>query len=296
MTREKEILMRSLLFVPGHIDKYMHSALTSKADVLLPDVEDSVPTEADKKTAVKNIVQFAESGKFKNLQVFPRVDLDFNYPVLNKLAIPGITGFMIPKVKNAFDVREMNARLSVIERNTNVRYGTYKLIPLIETAAAVLHAEEISRASERVIALAFGSEDYLSEITGLGVRDETSFATARAWISIAAKAAGILAIDTVNTNVFDIEVLNKKCKEARCLGYDGSLILHPVEIEHVHRWFSPSEEEMELARDIIKKSEEAKKKGKGVAIINNRFVGPPMVASAKNMIEKHKLIQKNKRQ
>ncbi len=282
------------MFVPGHIEKYMNAAWRSGADILLPDLEDSVPTSDDKKKALENIEMHALEGKFNGLPVFPRVN-DAESGIVGgeiwRLAINGITGFIIPKIKTGQDIIFFSNLIWEIERVKNIPFGTFKLIPLIETAAAVMNIQSICSASARIVAVAFGAEDFMNDLQGVRDTAGHSIFTARAMIAMAARASGIAAIDTVHTNVFDFDDLQKNCETARGLGFDGMLALNPKEIPVIHSWFSPSESDVERAREIIRLSEQASGYGKGVAIIDGKFIGPPMVELAKKTIEKYNMIQ-----
>ncbi|MEA1873932.1 MAG: aldolase/citrate lyase family protein, partial [Bacteroidota bacterium] len=170
----------------------------------------------------------------------------------------------------------------------------FKIIPLIETAAAVLNAQEICKASSRVVAIAFGCEDFLSDLEGIHDKAGQSIFTARAMISMAARANNVIPIDTVHVRIHDLEELENNLQLAKKLGFEGMLILHPKELPLAHQYFSPDEQEVNDAKTMLELAEEAKKDAKGVALMNGKFIGPPMVASAKKTLKKHELIsQKN---
>ncbi len=101
----------------------------------------------------------------------------------------------------------------------------------------------------------------------------------------------VAPVDTVHIKVHDLADLEKNLKLAKILGYEGMLVLHPKEIELVHRYFSPTDQEITEAREMLKLAEEAGKEGKGVAVMNNKFVGPPMVLAAKTVLRKLDLIK-----
>ena len=113
---------------------------------------------------------------------------------------------------------------------------------------------------------------------------------------MAARAAGIIPIDTLHTDVHDLNDLGKNLKVSKALGFEGMLCLHPKEIEHAHRYFTPSESEYERAKELLKLNEQAKKQNIKVAIIEGRFIGPPMIKTAKKIIERYELIKKGTRE
>lgn len=291
-------LLRSLMFVPAHNERLMNSANRSAADALLLDIEDSVQPRENKEKARNLIIRKLEEGYFKNHLVFPRVNDRESGELLKDvmaLTIEGIDGFMYPKSQTGQDVYFFAKLLETIEYEKGIPSGTFKIIPLIETAAAVLNAQEIIQASERVIGIAFGCEDFITDLKGIHDKEGSSIFTARAMIAMAARANKVIPIDTVHISVHDLEDLEKNLKIAKELGFEGMLILHPKELELAHNYFSPTEKEIEEAREMLRLNEEARKDNKGVAIMNGKFIGPPMVLSAKETLRKASIIEeKNK--
>ncbi|MBK6345984.1 MAG: CoA ester lyase [Bacteroidales bacterium] len=288
-----DFLMRSLMFVPGHNEKLLASAEKSTADVLLLDIEDSVQPLSNKQVARDNIIQWVTRGAFKNHLVFPRVNDRESGQLLAdllQLTIPGVDGFMYPKSYTGQDVYFIDKLLDTIEYEKGIPQGTFKLIPLIETSAAVLNAQEICKVSKRVIAIAYGSEDFITDLEGIHDSTHQSLYTPRAIIAMAARANKVIPIDTVHINVHDLEDLEHNIIVAKKLGFEGMLVLNPKELPLVHQHYSPSEKEVTDANEMLKLSEEASQSGMGVALMNGKFIGPPMVLAAKKTLKKHKLI------
>lgn len=287
-------LFRSLMFVPAHNDKLMVSASKTDSDVLLLDVEDSVQPVENKQVARDNIIKYVSDGAFKKHYVFPRVNDRESGQLLKdltQLTIPGVHGFMYPKSYTGQDVYFIDKLLDTIEYEKGYPVGTFKLIPLIETSAAVLNAQDICTASKRVVAIAFGCEDFVNDLGGIHDIAGQSILTPRALIAMAARANNVIPIDTVHIRVHDLADLEKNLSVAKNLGYEGMLVLNPKELPLVHRYFSPSETEVQDAEEMIRLSEEALLHGKGVAVMNNKFIGPPMVQLAKKVCAKHLLIK-----
>ncbi len=289
-----DFLMRSLMFVPAHNDRLLTSAAKSDADVLLLDIEDSVQPLANKQIARDKIRQWVENGKFNNHKVFPRVNDRESGQLLKdiyQLTIPGVHGFMYPKSKLGEDVYFIDKLLETIEYEKGIPVGTFKLIPLIETAAAVLNAQDICKASKRVVAIAFGCEDFITDLEGIHDAEHESLFTPRAIIAMAARANGVIPIDTVHINVHDLDDLETNLVVAKKLGFEGMLVLNPKEIPLAHQYFSPSEQEVGDAKEMLVMFEESQKEGKGVAVKDGKFIGPPMVLAAKKTIKKAELIR-----
>ena len=281
----KDYLMRSLMFVPAHNEKLLESALRRNADILLLDIEDSVQPLENKQLARDNIKRYVDEGKFKNKIVFPRVNDRESGQLLQdvyQLTIEGIEGFMYPKSQKGEDIYFFGKLLETIEYEKKIPRYTFKIIALIETPGAVMNIQDICTACpERLVAVAFGCEDFMTELGGQHDEESQSIFTARAMIAMGAKAHNIIPIDTVHIQVHDLEDLERNLKIGRKLGFEGMLVLNPKELPLVHKYYSPAEDEVEWAKEMLKLSEEAIVLGKGVAVKDNKFIGPPMVKMAK---------------
>ena len=287
-------LMRSLMFVPGHNERLLTSASRSEADVLLLDLEDSVRPASNKQLARDTIEKYVSEGKFKNYHVIPRVnDRESGYLLKDvyQLTIPGITGFMYPKAHTGEDIYFFDKLLETIEYEKGIALGTFKIIALIETTAAVLNAQDICQASDRVVALAFGCEDFVTDLEGIHDPDGLSILTPRAMISMAARANKVLPVDTVHIRVHDLVDLEKNLSVACKLGFEGMLVLNPKEIPLVHQYFSPTPQQITDSNEMLQLYQEAKSNNQGVAVKNGKFIGPPMVEMAKNILAKQALIE-----
>ena len=201
---------------------------------------------------------------------------------------------MYPKATNGEDIYFVGKLLETIEYEKHIPIGTFKLIPLIETAGAVVNIKNICSACDRVVSVAFGCEDYVTDLRGKHDDAGNSIFFARNMIVNAARACGVIPVDTVHIKVHDLEDLEKEVKLAKDLGFEGMLVLNPKELPIVHRYFSPSEKEVVWATEMVKLAEEAIREGHGVAVKDNKFIGPPMVKMARNIIFKHELINKRK--
>jgi len=272
-----------MMFVPGHNEKLLISASKSQADALILDIEDSVP--ANNKAVARNTIG-ANLSRFKNFSVFVRInDIESGHCIkdVTVLTLPLVTGFVYPKATTGKDIYFFSRLLEALEYEKGFPINTFKIVPLIETASAVLNAQDICLASDRVIAIAYGCEDFIADLHGITL--DQSLYVPRTLIALAARATRVIPIDTVHTNVHDLIELESNARLARILGFEGMLILHPKEIEVAHKCFTPNESEVADAREILRLSNEAIKSGRGVAILDGKFVGPPMVLQAKNLLD-----------
>ncbi|MCF7911485.1 MAG: CoA ester lyase [Candidatus Cloacimonetes bacterium] len=287
-------VLRSLLFVPGHREKLLRKASTTKADAIILDLEDSVVPVSNKVKARILCSQLIKEGIFQHYLIFIRINDRESELIREEVRIfskSGVTGFMFPKAFDGDDIRFIDSLLLEAERENNLKANTLKLIPIIETCSGLVHLDDICQASGRIIAIAFGCEDFITDLRGIHDRRGDSLFYPRAQIAITARANSIIPIDTVHVNVHDLEDLESNLELAKNLGFEGMLVLHPKEIELVHRYFTPSKAEVEEAQEIIRLTEIAQTEERGVALINNRFIGPPMLKKAKYILNRSKIIE-----
>jgi citrate lyase subunit beta/citryl-CoA lyase len=284
-----------MIFVPGYMTKFLDKAISFKSDAVILDLEDSVP-EVYTHEARINIKKYLDKGVFKQ-KIFIRVnpiDSGLLSEDLKWTLNEHVDGFMFTKIKDERDIYYLDQLLTQLEKDYGFPNGKFKMCPLIETGSAVLRAFEIASASSRMIALAFGGEDYLTDLDGLHKEHAASFIVPRSLIVIAARSAKIEAIDTPYLDVSNPEGFKKELLLARELGFSGSLLIHPTQIEATNEAFSPSKSEIEEAKRIVEAIEESKKRGLGVALLEGSLIGPPMKKRAINVMEKVKLIEESK--
>lgn len=288
--------MRSLMYVPAHNQKLLDSSLRRGADVLLLDLEDSVPV-FDKQQARDNIKAFVKRDDLNGKLIFPRVNDRESGELLKdltQLTIKGVDGFLYPKSTKGEDIYFVGKLLETIEYEKHIPVGTFKLMALIETAGAIVNIKDICEACpNRMVAVVFGCEDYVTNTQGKHDNEGQSIFYARNAIVNAARYAGIAPIDTVHIKVHDLEDLEKEVILGKKLGFEGMSVLNPKELPIIHQYYSPSEEEVAWATEMVELAEEAVREGKGVAVKDNKFIGPPMVKMAKNILAKYeKMMQK----
>lgn len=288
--------MRSLQFVPGNNERLINSAKKSDADILLFDLEDSVQPAKNKILARKILSDNLSNPEFDKYIKYIRVneiDTEFFLQDVIQLTASKINGFLLSKTNSANDVVYLDNLLSSIERERGLEHNTFKIIPILESAESIVNIKEISTSSTRITALGYGSEDFVSDIQG--IRDfgtNVSIDYARKLVPIVARAKGIEAIDAAYIHVHDLDSLKTHAQEGKVLGYTGMWVLHPKQNSIVNEIYSPSKEEYENAVEFLELYEEAKRQNKGVAIVNGKFVGPPLVTKANEIIAKMKKIKR----
>jgi citrate lyase subunit beta/citryl-CoA lyase len=240
------MILRSLLFVPGNKANMLEKALGLKPDAFIPDMEDSVPA-AEKANARATIAAHLPRLAASGVAVIPRVnslDTDWIEADLAAVVGPAIVGISVGKVRNAADISTISQLVAKLERNAGVAVGTLRLIPWIETAEAIVNASAICRASERIVGVAFGGEDFTNDMGIERLEDESQLAYARQALCVAARAARVLALDTPYFKLRDVDGLRENSLRAKSIGFKGRFAIHPEQIEALNECFSPSAQEV----------------------------------------------------
>ena len=291
----KEYILRSMMFVPGHNEKLLDSAARSNADALLFDLEDSVQPPENKIMARQMIIKKSHEAKYDRFTKFVRVNeigTEYFLQDIVQMIDASIDGFLLSKSETYEEVVYLDNLLTSLEREKHLPLGKFKIVPILETTKSIVNIKEIAAASSRIIAIGFGSEDFVSDLQG--VRDfliDESIANPRAYVPIVARAYGLEAIDAAYINVHDLEGLDVHLKKGKTLGYGGMWILHPKQNAAANKMYCPTKEEYENAKESINLYKRAKEQNKGVAIIDGKFIGPPVIVKAESIINKVELIK-----
>lgn len=279
-------LRRTMLYVPGNNPGMIKDAGIYPADCVMFDLEDSVAiTEKD---AARALVHEA----FKVLDLSGK-----EYLVrINSLNAGGIEDLeamvraanvviRLPKTETAKDITDCEREIERIERECGIEVGSTRMMAAVESALGVLNAKEIATASPRLIGIALGAEDYVTDLRTTRSPGGIELLFGRSMILLAARAAGIDAIDTVYSDVNNDEGFREEVKLIKQLGFDGKSIINPRQIAAVHEIFTPSLKEIEKALAVIEAIKEANRKGSGVISLNGRMVDKPIVLRAQHTIK-----------
>jgi citrate lyase subunit beta/citryl-CoA lyase len=276
-----------MIFVPGFKLPFLEKSQALESDALIFDLEDSVPA-AFKGKARLNIGSILKGTAFKQ-KVFIRVNSISSGLLEEDLALAAcenIDGFMPSMINDEADLQYIDDLISGFEKKNGFQVGKFKLCPLIETSSAVLRSYNIAKCSTRLVGLAFGGQDYLTDIDGLNTSSGINILTARSMIVMAAKAMNLEAIDTPFLNVRDLHSFKRDLEISRELGFSGRLILHPSQLQPANDIFTPSPEQIEEAKSILQAIDESRLRGDGVTLMDGNLVGPPMELRARKIIEK----------
>lgn len=279
-------LRRSMMFVPGNNPGMIRDAAIYGADCLMFDLEDSVAiTEKD---AARYLVYNALTTiDYSPAEIVVRInDLESGLGIQDLEAIvrarPDV--IRLPKTATAKDVTDCEKEIERIEKEAGIPVGSTGMMAAIESAEGVLNAPQIALASKRLIGIALGAEDYVTDLKTTR-SDGTELAFARGMIVNAARMAGIDALDTVYSDVNNEEGFLHEVNIIKKMGFSGKSVINPRQIEPLHRTFRPSQKDIDKALAIMEAIKEANAKGSGVASLKGKMIDKPVVARARYLLE-----------
>ncbi len=285
-------LRRSLHFVPGGNERMIAKATGLPADGLIYDLEDSVPT--DLKAATRPVVrrwleELDLGGRERWVRMNP-IASGFGLGDLEETIAGRPDGYVVPKPRRAGDIREVAQHLDRLEERHAIEPGTTRLVLIAtETPEGLLNIKEVAAASPRIAAIAWGIED-LGASMGLGrTRDESGRYLdipryARIMCAVAASAAGVEAIDTVYTDIADLDGLRRECEDAVAMGFTGKISVYPGQIDVINAAFTPSREVVDEARELMRAFEEHERRGIYAFRFKGRMVDAPHLELARKVV------------
>jgi len=273
----------SRLYLPGNFPKMMLNAGIHKPNGIILDLEDSVaPAKKDEASyLVRNALRQVD---FYGAERMVRINQgDHGIEDLKFIVPHYVNLILIPKCETADYIKQIDKEIDKIRKDKNIDYPIYYM-PIIESALGVENAFEIATASKNVVSLAIGLEDYTADLGTKRTKEGTESLYARTRLVNACKAAGIQAIDSVFSDVADMEGLKENVCISKSLGFDGMGCIHPRQIEVIKDGFAPKEDEIEKAKKIVVAFIEAEKKGLGVVSLGTKMIDPPVVKRAQKTI------------
>jgi citrate lyase subunit beta/citryl-CoA lyase len=279
--------------VPGGQQKMLEKALTLPADGLILDLEDAVPP--DRKAATRPIVREWLARDFGGRERWIRMN-----PISGELARDDLAetiagrpdGYVVPKPRHAGDIREIAQLLDLLEHRHGIAPGATRLLPIAtETPEGLLNIREVATASRRIVAISWGIED-LGAAMGLPrVRDAQGRYLdipryARTMCAVAASAAGIDCLDTVYTDIADLDGLRRECEDGVAMGFSGKISIHPGQIEVINAAFTPDKTQVAEARELVALFDEHRARGVYAFRFKGQMVDAPHLTRARKLIER----------
>lgn len=278
-------LRRTMMFVPGNNPGMMADAHIYGPDSIMLDLEDSV-TMAEKDAARLLVYQALKTVDYGNTEMVVRIN-PLNTPYGKKdieaVVKAGVDVIRMPKTETAEEVVEVEREIERVERELGC-VGRTKIMAAIESTLGIVNAYAIATASPRMMGIALGAEDYCANLKAQRTPSGDELRLARETIVVAARAAGIDALDTVYSNLNDMETFRQEVEYIKTLGFDGKSIINPRQIEVINEVFAPKEKEITKARAIIAAIKEAEAKGSGVIALNGKMIDRPVVIRAQRTI------------
>ncbi len=265
-------LLRSLLFVPGNNSRFLEKAKSLQADIVCFDLEDSVPL-LEKKSA-RNLIKNALKNRSEyHSEIYVRT----NSPVsglipddLLDIIQKGVDGIVIPKVNTVNEIKKIEKIMLGLEKKRKLK--PIEIIASIESTEGVVNAYLIASCSKRISALVFGVFDLLNDLGVEYTKKPEGAAYSRAKIPVDARAAGKYAIDAIWQDLDDVTGLEQDSLVAKNLGYAGKSIIHPNQVDTVHKVFYPTSAEIEWAKKVVSAYDMAKKNKKGATTVDGKMI------------------------
>jgi len=279
-------LRRSLLYVPGNMPSMLQNVPLFQCDAVQIDLEDAVPL-AEKDAARILVRRFLDTYKVRNKEVLVRINgLDTKWALDDlKMVLPGLPdGIRLPKADSPDVVERLDTLLTEYEEELGLDVGHFKILPSIETAMGVINAVFTARASTRLIGLAFGAEDYTATMEINRTKTGEELFNARMNVLWAAKAAGIQALDSIFSDVNDMDALRAETELIKKLGFTGKSLINPRQIDVVHEVFAPKQAEVDYALQVMDAIKRAREMGTGVISLKGKMIDRPVVVRAARVL------------
>lgn len=274
------------MFVPGNNPAMMQDAYIYGPDSIMLDLEDSV-SMAEKDTArllVYNALKTIDYGDTEMVVRINPLNTPYGKKDIEAVVKAGVHVIRMPKTETAEEVVEVEREIERVEKELGC-VGRTQIMAAIESALGVVNAYAIATASKRMMGIALGAEDYCANLKTQRSKDGAELALARETIVVAARAADIDALDTVYSNLNDMETFRREVEFIKTLGFDGKSIINPRQIEVVNEVFTPKQKDIDKALAIIAAIKEAEKKGSGVIALNGKMIDKPVVTRAQRTVE-----------
>lgn len=278
-------LFRSLIFVPGNNSRFLEKAKSLNVDIVCFDLEDSVP-DSEKATARQLIKSALKSRSSYTSSIFVRTNSPISGKIpddLKEVIQKGLDGIVIPKVSNVSEMKKIEKNISQLEKTRKLKH--IQVIPSIESAEGVVNTYSIASSSKRISAVVFGVFDLLNDLGIEYSKEPEGGKYSRAKIPVDAKAAGVASIDAIWQDLKDVKGLEQDCKIGKSLGYTGKSIIHPDQIDIVHKLYHPTKIEISWAQKVCKVYEDSIKKGKGATTVEGKMIDEVHYKQAKTLLE-----------
>lgn len=280
-------LRRTMMFIPGNNPSMIADAHVYGSDSIMFDLEDAVSiNEKDAaRYLVYNALKTVDYGETERVVRVNSLDSDFGRDDFEAMVRAKVDVIRLPKTDTPEEVIKADNLIAEIENKIGMEVGTIKLMAAIESPIGVINAYSIAKSSDRLIGIALGAEDFVTNMKTERYPDGKELFLARSNILMAARAAGIYALDTVFSNLNDMDGFINETKMIKQLGFDGKSVIHPKQIEEVHKIYAPKMEDIRHAIRVLEGIKEAEASGSGVLQVDGKMVDAPIVERAMRVLE-----------
>ncbi|MDR1915173.1 MAG: CoA ester lyase [Synergistaceae bacterium] len=281
-------MRRTMLYLPGNNPNMLLRGHLFKPDGLIIDLEDSVSRH--EKDAARILARdVLKRGEFGKCEVTVRIngtETDLWREDISFVVPQGVSGVRAPKVETPQAVKDLDEEISSVESKSGVQVGSTKIFCLLETALGVWNAYDIAKSSPRVTAIIPGGEDLAADLRTSRSKEGTELEWVRRMLIVAARAAGVDALDTVFPNISDGDGLRREAGFVKQLGFDGKSVIHPSQIPIIHEIYTPTDREIDTAQRIVAAAKEAAERGLGAVALDGRMIDAPVIRRAEFTLER----------
>ena len=289
MNDPKTRLRRTMMFVPGNNPKMINSADIYGADSLMFDVEDSIAI-TEKDTARHLVANALKALTFRSETV-----VRINHPTQTpfgmddlKVILPSKPDMIrLPKVEDVSEVELVAKEIEHVEKENVWAEGTINIIGAIESVKGLYNVREICK-HPRMMAIALGAEDFIANLKTQRTKTGIELYFARSEILMAARDAEIQCMDTVFSDINDMEGFEREVTNSRDMGFDGKSVIHPKQIGEVHRIYTPDDKQIKKALKVLDAFDDSIKNHKGVLAVDGKMIDGPIVVRAQRVIDQAK--------
>jgi citrate lyase subunit beta/citryl-CoA lyase len=279
---------RSMLYVPGCATRYLNKARTLRVDSVILDLGDPILVEA-KEESRRNVCEAILAGGYGRREVVVRVnDLDspWGRDDVKAVATTGVEAVLFPNIESKADVDEALALL-------DASGGSHlPIMVMIESPIAVLHAEEIARASDRIACIVMATSDLLNQLHARRTPDRLPLVHSLSHVLLAARAYDRACVDGISTDLKDMQSFEYACRLARDLGFDGKSLVHPFQLPYCNDAFTPKPYDLAAANEVIDALDRAHHEGRGTVVVNGRLVEGHHVKASRRLLALADMIEK----
>lgn len=283
----KNRIRRTMMFLNAQRASLVKDVYVYKPDCVILDLEDAV-SESEKDSARVQLYHTLKSVDYHGVERWVRINpatTTYYHEDIRAAIVGGCEGIRLPMTETKEEIYDVERLMAEAEKEFGREVGSTMLMAAIESPLGVINAYEICTASPRMMGVALSAGDFTRTMRATRTKTGEELFMARSMLVIAARAAGIMAFDTVHTDLNDFESLEKETRLVKDMGFDGKSIISPRQIATIHKVFTPTQKEIEHALHIVEGVKESAAKGIGVLIVDGQMVDVAHVEGAKRTLE-----------